>query len=288
MFACVRNLTCNVIATTKTNSLRLLAAYHKSCKSTACSLQYLFSTQRHVCVFSVLGLLAAAQRLPHKRCHMLNGYTGQQHCCRSPALPHHRCAIQQEQPFATSFCFAMLALLQLLMLIVLLLSSPNSALDEQRSHWTSPNKHEIPNARRVAVRGGSQHNHARTDAKHQSLHFRTVAKARLSRLLHAKREFRAAFSSSLEKCLLRATRPDALPVPETQLQKLLLATKKLETVSDLHDAVSLQALNVTCCFYSVFSTEKAVLIRCSFLTVTRCTGSICCYLLEAVEEAWRA
>eukprot|EP00953_Heterococcus_sp_UTEX-ZZ885_P039152 20087-Heterococcus_DN1.PRE.3 len=132
----------------------------------------------------------------------------------------------------------MLALLQLLVLIVLLLSSPNSALDElpqRRSHWTSRNKHEIPNARRVAVRGGSKHNHAQTNPEHQ-MHFRTVAKARLSRLLHAKREFRAAFSSSLEKCLLRATRPDALPVPEAQLQKLLLATKKLETVSDLHDA----------------------------------------------------
>jgi hypothetical protein len=91
MFACVRDLTCNIVATTKTNSLRLLAAYHKGCKSTACSLQYFFATQRHVCVFSTMGFLATAQRLPHERCHMLNCYTAQQHCCRSPALPHHRC-----------------------------------------------------------------------------------------------------------------------------------------------------------------------------------------------------
>jgi hypothetical protein len=149
----------------------------------------------------------------------------------------------------------MLALLQLLVLILLLLSSPSLALDElqqRRSYWTSRNKHEIPNARRVAVRGGSKHNHAQTNPEHQPMHFRTVAKARLSRLLHAKREFRAAFSSSLEKCLLRATRPDALPVPKAQLQKLLLATKKLETVSDLHDAVSLQAMHVKSCLYTRF------------------------------------
>jgi hypothetical protein len=130
-------------------------------------------------------------------------------------------------------------LLQLLVLLLLLCNPTNvSAFGKRRkSHWIGKPKHAIPrHALSLDVRGGSNELHSRADVDNQHLRFKTIA--RLSRLLHVKREFRSAFSSSLEKCLLRATRPDVLPVCEKQLQKLLLATKRLEAVSDLQDAVS--------------------------------------------------
>ena len=68
--------------------------------------------------------------------------------------------------------------------------------------------------------------------------FWDTVQATASRVKHPKREIATLFSSKLEKHLLTATRPDALPVPEREIQWLLKLTKRLESMPRDDDAVS--------------------------------------------------